>query len=250
MCGNLLPVVNCFAPKYGEMLLKSVANVPKCSKTIPGGKKMTQYSGFWLAIYVGLAASAVPASAAAQSQVEPPPKAQDQIEVDPGLLPGDEEVAPVDDISLGEIPVVQTVELTPDSARRSVDAYVLLKEKYKDAKLEDFESLQDFVDRDALGKAFEVDVKAAGFENVTIWNDTITTVSNAYANIMDDQSADIKLQIEEVQKDTELAQDMKDRIVASLNALIPSENNRKVVQELIDNPAYTEKLKSLETEEE
>ena len=127
---------------------------------------------------------------------------------------------------------------------------MLLKEKYKDAKLEDFESLQDFVDRDALGKAFEVDVKAAGFENVTIWNDTITTVSNAYANIMDDQSADIKLQIEEVQKDTELAQDMKDRIVASLNALIPSENNRKVVQELIDNPAYTEKLKSLETEEE
>ena len=43
---------------------------------------------------------------------------------------------------------------------------------------------------------------------------------------------------------------MKDRIVASLNALIPSENNRKIVQELIDNPAYTEKLKALETEEE
>lgn len=210
---------------------------------------MTKNSGFWLAIWVGLAASTAPASAAAQMQAEPQAKAQDQINPDPNL-PVEEEAAPGDDISLGEIPVVQMVELTADSARRSIDAYVLLKDKYKDAKLEDFESLQDFVDRDAQGKAFEVDVKAAGFDNVTQWNDTITTVSSAYANIVDDQSADIKLQIEEVQKDVELAQDMKDRIVASLNALIPSENNRKIVQELIDNPAYTEKLKALETEEE
>ncbi len=210
---------------------------------------MTRNSGFWLAIWVGLAASTAPASAAAQMQAEPQAKAQDQIDPDPNL-PVEEEAAPGDDISLGEIPVVQMVELTADSAQRSIDAYVLLKDKYKDAKLEDFESLQDFVDRDAQGKAFEVDVKAAGFDNVTQWNDTITTVSSAYANIIDDQSADIKLQIEEVQKDVELAQDMKDRIVASLNALIPSENNRKIVQELIDNPAYTEKLKALETEEE
>jgi hypothetical protein len=210
---------------------------------------MIKTSGFWLAIWVGLAASTVPASAAAQMQAEPQAKAQDQIDPDPNL-PVEEEAAPGDDISLGEIPVVQMVELTADSAQRSIDAYILLKDKYKDAKLEDFESLQDFVDRDAQGKAFEVDVKAAGFDNVTQWNDTITTVSSAYANIIDDQSADIKLQIEEVQKDVELAQDMKDRIVASLNALIPSENNRKIVQELIDNPAYTEKLKALETEEE
>ena len=47
-----------------------------------------------------------------------------------------------------------------------------------------------------------------------------------------------------------MAQDMKDRIISSLKALIPSENNQKIVQELIDNPAYTEKLKLLETEEE
>ena len=77
-----------------------------------------------------------------------------------------------------------------------------------------------------------------------------TTVGAAYSNIIDDQSSDIKLQIEEVEKDTELAQDMKDRIIASLNALIPSENNRGIVQQMIDNPVYTEKLKLLETEEE
>ncbi len=180
---------------------------------------------------------------------KPPPPEQDLTEPDPSQ-PTDNETPPADEVSIGEIPVVEMVDLTTDMAQRAIDAYVLLKEKYKDAQLENFDSLQDFVDNDPQGKTFEADVKAAGFANVTIWNQTITTVSSAYSNIVDDQTTDIKSQIEDVQKDSELAQDMKDRIIASLNALIPSENNRKVVQELMDNPAYVEKLKLLETEEE
>jgi hypothetical protein len=179
----------------------------------------------------------------------PPADVEDLTEPDP-TQPTDGETPPEDEVSIGEIPIVQMVELTPETAQKAVDAYVIVKDKYKDAALENFDSLQDFVDRDPLGKAFEADIKAAGFANVTEWNLAITTVGAAYSNIIDDQSTDIKQQIEEVEKDTELAQDMKDRIITSLNALIPSENNHKVVQQLIDNPAYTEKLKLLETEEE
>jgi hypothetical protein len=182
-------------------------------------------------------------------ETEPEAPVEDLTEPDP-TQPADGETPPEDEVSIGEIPVVQMVELTPETAQKAVDAYVIVKDKYKDAALENFDSLQDFVDRDPLGKAFEADIKAAGFANVTEWNLAITTVGAAYANIIDDQSTDIKQQIEEVEKDTELAQDMKDRIITSLNALIPSENNHKVVQEMIDNPAYTEKLKLLETEEE
>lgn len=182
-------------------------------------------------------------------QPAPPSDVEDLTEPDP-TQPTDGETPPEDEVSIGEIPVVQMVELTPETAQKAVDAYVIVKDKYKDAALENFDSLQDFVDRDPLGKAFEADIKAAGFANVTDWNLAITTVGAAYSNIIDDQSTDIKQQIEEVEKDTELAQDMKDRIITSLNALIPSENNHKVVQQLIDNPAYTEKLKLLETEEE
>jgi hypothetical protein len=179
----------------------------------------------------------------------PPADVEDLTEPDP-TQPTDGETPPEDEVSIGEIPIVQMVELTPETARKAVDAYVIVKDKYKDAALENFDSLQDFVDRDPLGKAFEADIKAAGFSNVTEWNLAITTVGAAYSNIIDDQSTDIKQQIEEVEKDTELAQDMKDRIITSLNALIPSENNHKIVQEMIDNPVYAEKLKLLETEEE
>ena len=75
----------------------------------------------------------------------------------------DGETPPEDEVSIGEIPIVQMVELTPETARKAVDAYVIVKDKYKDAALENFDSLQDFVDRDPLGKAFEADIKAAVF---------------------------------------------------------------------------------------
>lgn len=195
-----------------------------------------------------IAAAAVPPDLVAQNAEPPPTEGEDLTQPDPNQ-PAGEGISP-DDMSLGEIPLIETMELTPDIARRAIDAYVLVKEKYKDAELELYENLQDFVDQTAQGKEFEADVKTAGFASVTEWNVAITTVGFAYTGIIDDQSADIQLQIEEIQTDKELAQDMKDRMIASLKAMIPSENNRKVIQELIDDPAYAENVKLLETEEE
>lgn len=154
-----------------------------------------------------------------------------------------------EDFSMGDIPVVETIELTTDVARRALDAYVLVSDKYKDAALENYENLQDFVDQAPQGKAFEADIKAAGFATVNEWNTAITTLSFAAANISDAETNDIRLQIEELKTDTEMAQDMRDRMIAALNAMIPSENNKKVVAELKQDPAYAEKLKLLETEE-
>lgn len=82
------------------------------------------------------------------------------------------------------------------------------------------------------------------------WNLAITTLTFAYSNAIDDQSADILQQISEIEQDTELAQDMKDRIIASLKAMIPSDNNKKVVADLLDDPVYGERLKQLELVEE
>jgi hypothetical protein len=43
---------------------------------------------------------------------------------------------------------------------------------------------------------------------------------------------------------------LKERTIKSLMAMIPSENNRSVVQALVDDPAYADKLKLLEEEQE
>ncbi len=160
----------------------------------------------------------------------------------------DSEVSP-DELSLGEIPAVETIELTPDNARRAVDAFVLVRDKYKDANLEEYENLQDFVDQTQDGKNFEADIKAHGFKTVNEWNVAITTVGFAYTALTDDQSDDINAQIAELEKDTSIAKDLKDRMIASLKAMIPSDNTRKVVQAMMDEPAYSEKLKLLAEEE-
>lgn len=204
-------------------------------------------------------ATTAPAAPTAPAETTNPPKDPAQLPADgSGATPSDGDNGGVDapadgaaeDFSLGDVPEVETVELTPDMARRALDAYVLVREKYKDADLENYENIQDFVDKNAQGKAFETDIKASGFTNVTDWDTAIATLGFAYSNIQVDQTADIKQQIEELKADTEMAQDMRDRMINALNAMIPSENNRKIVEELIKDPAYSEKIKLLETEDE
>jgi hypothetical protein len=168
--------------------------------------------------------------------------------VDPATPP--EENMSEDDFSLGDIPVVETLELTAEKARSALNVYVVVRDKYKDAALEDFENLQDFVDQSPQGKAFEADIKAAGFPNVTEWNTTITTLSFAYDNQRDDQTSALKDQVTELQNDPEIAQDMKDRMIAALNSMIPSENNKKILEGLLADPAFKDKLALLETEGE
>ena len=160
-----------------------------------------------------------------------------------------EDISP-DDMSLGEIPDVQTMELTLDIAKRAIDSYSQVKTKYADTDLEQYDNLQDFVDQNPRGKEFEADIKAAGFANVNDWNLAITTLGFAYSGVTDDPTKDIQQQIAEIQADTKVAQDMKDRMIKSLNAMIPSSNNRQVVEEMMKDPAYLEKLKQLNTEEE
>jgi hypothetical protein len=196
-------------------------------------------------------------------EVTPPPVAEEpEAGVEPAPEPGedltspdssdvtgdDAEVSP-DELSLGEIPVIETVELNADIAKRAVDAFVLVRDKYKDANLEEYENLQDFVDQTEDGKNFEADIKAHGFATVNEWNIAITTVGFAYSALTDDQTEDIKLQIEDLKKDTSIAQDLKDKMVGSLTAMIPSGNNRQIVQAMMDEPAYSEKLKLLAEEE-
>lgn len=166
---------------------------------------------------------------------------------DPGAAEGAGDGA---GMSIGEIPAVETEELTPDLARKALDAYVLVQTKYQDSPLENYDDLQAFVDKDPKGKDFETDVKTFGFPNVDNWNLAVTTLSFAYTNALDDQTSDIKQQIDEVSANKEMAQDMKDRMINSLKAMIPSPNNAKIVTDLIADPVYGDKIKLLETTEE
>ena len=194
-------------------------------------------------------AAAPPSPAEAETPAEPPAEDLTQPDPEQPATEDDEGTSP-DELSLGEIPVIETMELSPDIAKRALDSYLLTKEKYANTDLEQYENLQDFVDQTPEGKNFEADIKSAGFANVSEWNLAITTLGVIYGSVIDDQTPDLLQQIEEVEQDTELAQDMKDRMIKALKAMIPSGNNKKVIEDLLADPVYGPRLKQLDIEEE
>lgn len=191
----------------------------------------------------------VPPAPSPATPPQPPAPAETPGEPSGGLENEDGDT-PDGELSLGEIPLIETIELTADLAKRSLDSYIAAREKFVNSDLEQYEDLQEFVDRTEEGKTFEADIKAAGFANVNDWNIAITTLGLAYSSVVDDQTPDLLLQIEEIEQDTEMAQDIKDRMIKALKALIPSDNNRKVIEDLLNDPIYGGKLKLLDTEEE
>jgi len=195
-------------------------------------------------------ATTPPAPAQPDQNAMPDTSQQDGAAPADGAVTGEDGDTPDSELSLGEIPTIETMELTPDIAKRALDSYIAAKDKYADTDLDQYENLQDFVDQTDDGKTFEADVKAAGFTNVTDWNLAVTTLGLTYSSVTDDQTDDLEQQIKEVEDDKELAQDMKDKMVKALKALIPSDNNKKVLQDLMDDPVYGPKLKQLDIEEE
>jgi hypothetical protein len=203
----------------------------------------------------------VPAPAPAPAEVKPvvPAPATPPADVKP-VVPApapaveppvpNAEVAPADpsaadtegDMSVGEIDTVETEE--------AIDAYMMIQEKYKDSPLADYQDLQEFVDKDPKGKELDADVKSFGFKDVNDWNLAVTTIGVTYNNQLNDQTTEINQQIADVTADTTIAQDMKDRMIKNFKASIPSENNRKIIEDISKETAYAEKIKLFESTEE
>jgi hypothetical protein len=147
------------------------------------------------------------------------------------------------------IPPVKTTELTPDVAKRAIDGFVLARERYTDSMLDQYETLEEFMAKSAEGKQLEADFKALGFANVADWEVAIATVSLTYGAISDGADYDVPQQIEEIKADSSLTAAKKDELIAWLTSLIPSDNNKKVIAEIMKDESYRQKLELLAEEE-
>ncbi|MFW6077818.1 MAG: hypothetical protein ACOC71_08685, partial [Hyphomicrobiales bacterium] len=64
-----------------------------------------------------------------------------------------------------------------------------------------------------------------------------------------DYAADLRQQIRAVRDDPTIDDEMRAQLIAGLNGLMPSRNNRVVIQALFNDQAYRDKLRLLEGEE-
>jgi hypothetical protein len=142
---------------------------------------------------------------------------------------------------------VEKVELTADIARKAIDAFMLVEEKYPETY--GYTSYEEFVAKDKAGKAFAADIQSQGFKTVAEWKAAIDTVGDTYQIVSEGSDEGIEAQIQQVKADKTLPQAEKDRILASLTPFIQSENNKKVIVLLLKDPIYGEKLRLLAEEE-
>ena len=144
---------------------------------------------------------------------------------------------------------LDTENLTVDAAKRAIDAFAEVRDKYNDAGLENYESLEEFVAETAAGKRLEAEIRSYGFSDITDWNETIMAVGIAYSAFVYDYAADLRQQIRAVRDDPTIEDELRAQLITGLNALMPSINNRVVMQELFNDQSYRDKLRLLEEEE-
>ncbi|MGI9512845.1 MAG: hypothetical protein ACR2OL_08100 [Anderseniella sp.] len=144
------------------------------------------------------------------------------------------------------ISTVETVELTPDLAKRAIDGFIRLKENYQDTDIAEYETLEQFVAEATEGPALEKDVKSFGFKTVGEWNTAITSVSFAYAALSGTHEDEIRQELENIRNEVDLDEQMKKSLIDGLQSMLPSENNKKIVGDLNKQKDWAEKLKLLE----
>jgi hypothetical protein len=202
-----------------------------------------------MVIGIGIALPAIYPAAAAQGSSKDQSRLGEDSEESRSPIPDDAETTPADQFGLEDMQSIETVELSLEQARRSLDAFVLVRDKYENTTIYEYETLEEFVEKTSDGKRLEADVKSFGFASVGEWNKVITTVSLAYSAVADDPKGDMAQQIADIEADPSLAADVKLRMVNSLRSMIPSENNKKVMAELIKDQSYADKLRLLAEEE-
>ncbi len=152
----------------------------------------------------------------------------------------------LEDIFSEDIPDFEPVELTEESARRALDVFEQVYGKFDDAEIAKYPTLQEFADKSPQGKKFAEIIRKHGFKSVREWNNVISNISFAYTSIDEGHDDEVLRQIKELEARKDVPKERKEKLLKYLRALVPSVNNRKVVQRLMADKAYAQKLNLLE----
>ncbi len=151
---------------------------------------------------------------------------------------GDEPAA----IPYTDMPVERSVELSLDAARRALDAYAAVRERYIGDDLDHYPTLEAFAAASAAGRRFAADISSFGFSGVGEWNRIIVSIGYALDAVVDNADRDIRAQIARLEQDQTLSPGKRARMIANLKAQLPSESNKIIVRQLILDPLYRDKL--------
>jgi len=143
--------------------------------------------------------------------------------------------------AMGGVPQIPKVELSEDSAKRAVDTYLTLREKYGD-KMPPAKGGGSLGEGAEQAAEIQSVVTGNGFSNTEDWQNTITNVALAYGFSKNNKGGEIDAKIAELRDNTQLPKGIRDQLVRTMTAMRPSENNMKVVESLAADSSYGAKL--------
>jgi hypothetical protein len=149
----------------------------------------------------------------------------------------------------GRIEPVKTVELTPELAKKAIDGFVLARDKYANSTIDQYETLEEFASKSEEGRKLEADIEALGFKSLAEWEVAVGTVSLTFGAVSEGSDFEVPQQIEEVKNDASMSEERKVQLIAWLNSLIPTPNNKAAILEVMKDAGYREKLRLLAEEE-
>ena len=155
---------------------------------------------------------------------------------------GDDDREPDAAGSIDDQPLVVGTELSLDAARRALDAYAAMRAKYSDEGLTGDQTLEQYASSSAAGRSFAADIAAFGFRNISEWSRVIASIGFALDAVVDNTEPELRAEIARLNADLSMPARQRSRLIASLRAQIPSENNKVIVRQLILDPLYRDKL--------
>ena len=88
-----------------------------------------------------------------------------------------------------------------------------------------------------------------GFKSLAEWEVAVGTVSLTFGAVSEGSDFEVPQQIEEVKNDASMSEERKVQLIAWLNSLIPTPNNKAAILEVMKDAGYREKLRLLAEEE-
>jgi hypothetical protein len=220
-------------PLGGERFFANKGPLPYTPRSFSTGRAMKRLTAFLLWGAVTLLATTD------SSMAQAPP-------VEEAPVP-EEETIPAPET--GRIEPVKTVELTPELAKKAIDGFVLARDKYANSTIDQYETLEEFASKSEEGRKLEADIEALGFKSLAEWEVAVGTVSLTFGAVSEGSDFEVPQQIEEVKNDASMSEERKVQLIAWLNSLIPTPNNKAAILEVMKDAGYREKLRLLAEEE-
>lgn len=145
--------------------------------------------------------------------------------------------------------VLNQMPLTLEKARNAVDSLLLLREKYKDYKFKGqsrgpmgvIEGMKNSEVRDQI----LADLKKHGFDSIEDWVASFVSVGLAVSYVQRNQDGKLEKKIEEIRKNPNIPDEVKQQLVTMLTALVPPKGNEEVARKLLADKDYAAKIAKL-----